>query len=61
MDSSKMDCKEYWDERFEEEEHYEWFSQYEPYRHLVKNSLDCIKGQLLVIIYKINSIKIIYK
>ena len=49
MDSSKMDCKEYWDERFEEEEHYEWFSQYEPYKHLVENSLNCMKGKLLVI------------
>ena len=51
MDSSKMDCKEYWDERFEEEEHYEWFSQYEPYKHLVESALDSMKSWLIVICY----------
>lgn len=40
MDSnSKYKCLEYWNDRYKEEDHFEWFGDYEKYKHILDQKL----------------------
>ena len=37
--NSTYNEKEYWDKRYENEEHYEWFAGYKPYRDILRSNI----------------------
>ena len=39
INNADYKCVDYWDERYTEEEHFDWFASYDAFRHLVADTV----------------------